>query len=380
MGAGGKARAILDTVNKRVAEAYSVLDLGVAKAFLSSASGQWLDLFGDVLACPRLPSVAAGISEEAQAFKWYVASGTFGDINGGADITISRGQLISSDASDSGVLYRVAADVTCPAASNSVWFSAEALTPGEASNVGSNSLRFHSFTSYTDYANNTLLVTNVHPIGNGRDYEGDANYKYRLSRRVLEAEAANETAIRLAALSTPGVADVIMIPYYRGIGTFAVIIKSIQPTVSTSLVDDVKTRISKVQGYSSVAHVKGPRETGFSCRLKITYSKQLTEDELLAIESQIQDVVISSVNALDIGETLYVSRIIASLYSISTMIVSVGEQGKLTEESYIYKSTRLGDSRVRQTLISDYVPQSDERVIIEPSLSAPITLSRVFQK
>lgn len=379
MGPGSKARALLDSVNKRIEEAYDIFDVNLARGFVSSAPGQYLDLIGDLLALPRLSSIAAFVESDVQVVKFYVDTGsTFGDINGGADITLFRGTIVSTETENGGITFRLAADLTASSASNAAWASVEATIPGEASNVGSYALVYHDFVGYTDYLNNTLKVANIHPIANGRETESDTNYRYRLSRRVLDAEAANETAVRLAVLSAAGVADVSLIKYYRGIGTFATLIKATTPTVSQTLIDLVTEKVLRVQGLGTLAYVMGPKEVGFTIKLNVYYKSRLSEEELLTIENGMEELIISTVNELDIGETLYINRLIASLFTVSDTIANIGETNKTFEEAYIYKPTRLDDNKIRQRLLGDYTPASDERIIIEPSVSLPVVFTRNY--
>jgi uncharacterized phage protein gp47/JayE len=378
LGPGGKARAIVEAVNRRLSEAYSIFDINLARAFLSSAQGQYLDLFGDMLALPRLTSSAAKIDSDLQSLKFYVDSGTFGTINGGNSFIIPRGTVVSTKPNETGITFRILTDILCSSTVTSVWFSAEATIPGEGSNIGSNSLIYTSFIGYSDYVNNTLKVTNIHPVGNGVNFESDANYRYRLSLRVLEAEAANETAIRLAALSSPGVADIVLIPYYRGIGSFGIIIKSVTPTVSTNLIDVVTANVKKVQGLGTLAYIRGPKELGVSFKVQITYKSKISTDDLDTIEISLKDLMTNYVNSLDIGETLYLNRMLSELYTISSEVVNIGTTNKPFEESYIYKPTRLEDNKIRQTLLGDYAPESDERIIVEPGVSNPITFVRKY--
>ncbi len=380
LSAGGKARAILDTVSKRLEEAYDTFDVNLARAFLSSAPGQYLDLIGELLGEPRLPSIAASITDDLQSFKWYVSTGNFGTINGSLSFTIPRGTLISTGANLSGTIFRTTSDVTCSSSTNAAWGSIEATTPGEGANVGSNTIRFHNFIDYSDNANNTLLCVNVHPVGNGRGFESDANYRYRLSQKVLASESSNEVAVRLAALSVAGVADVVIQKYYRGIGSFAVIIKSVTPTVSQSLIDDVTERVIKAAALGALPYVMGPRELGLTLKLNIYYVKTLSDDEYLATENAMEEVLTSSVNNLDIGETLYLGRLVASLFTLNTQIVAIGEQNRPYEEAYIYKPTRLNDNKIRSKLLGDYAPDSIERIIIEPSVSSPLAFTRNIRK
>jgi uncharacterized phage protein gp47/JayE len=378
LSAGGFARALLEAVNKRLAEVYEVFDLNMARAFVSSAPGQYLDMIGLLLGVTRESSVAANVTTDTQVIKFYVDTGTFGTINGGSDILVPQGTILSTRTAGAGITYRTIEEATLPLGQNSAWIAAEAAIPGEEANVGSGSLLYHDFTDYTDSDSSTLLVTNVHPISNGKNFESDANYRFRIVNRALEAEAANLTAIRLAALSTPGVADVILIRRYRGIGTFGVIIQSILPVVSTTLIEAVTANVAQVQAYGEIAYIRAPRETGISMKLVVHYNRRLSENELLEIEDDLKRSITEEINGLDIGDTFYVNKLVANLFMVSDEIANFGETGQPIKELYVHKESQLEDNRVRQKLLGDHVPESDERVIVEPSLSVPITLERQY--
>ena len=377
---GGVARAILEAVNKRLNEAYDVFDLNLARAFVSTAPGQFLDLIGSLLGVSRESSVAAWVDDDAEVVKFYVETGTFGDINNSNDIVIPQGTIISTGPDNAGTLYRVTAEYTLLAAQSTVWVAAEAVVPGEDSNIGSSSLVYHTFTDYSDSDDETLLVKNVHPVANGKNFESDANFRFRIVNRVLEAEAANMTAIRLAILTTPGVADVVLIPRYRGIGTFAAILKAVLPVVTDSLISTVEANVQKVQALGEIAYIRAPKETGASMNITVHYDQRLPTDTLETIEETIRDVVTNHINGLDIGEDFYVNRMVSEIFSVSSHIANLGEAGKPIDEFYIHTESRLQDNKVRQKLLGDYSVDSDERFIIEPSVSVPIVLERAYTR
>lgn len=380
LSAGGIARALLEAMNLRLAEAYEIFDLNLARAFVSSAPGQYLNLIGALLGVTRESAIAANVTEDTQVIKFYVDSGTFGDINSTNPITVPQGTIVSTLTQGSGITYRTTSEVILPAGSNSVWVGAEAVVPGEDSNVGSSSLIYHNFVNYTDYLNSTLLVTNTHSIANGKNFESDANFRYRIINRVLEAEAANDTAIRLAVLSTPGVADAILTRRYRGIGTFGVIIKSVLPTVSQELIDAVTANIYNVQALGEIAYVRAPKETGVTMKITVHYNRRLTDDEYAEIEESLEREIVEYVNGLDIGESLIINRLVSELFVVSDEITNFGEAGEPIDETYVHIESDLGDNKVRQKLLGDYDPGDDERVIIEPSVSIPLTFERAFTR
>lgn len=379
LSAGGKARALLESVNRRLEETYDTFDLNMSRAFVSSAPGQYLDLIGGLLGVDRESARTAGVDADLNIIRFYVDSGTFGDINNSTDIVIPQGTIISTDDNESGVTYRLKSSAVLGASASLSYIAAEATIPGSDSNIGTGALRYHNFTDYTDNANETLLVNNIHPIANGEDFESDANYRYRIVNRVLEAEAANLTAIRLAGLSVAGVADIIIKRRYRGIGTVGVIIQSTTPSVSDSLVEAVRARVERVMAYGDIAYVMGPKETGVSFRFTVHYARKLSEDEMNLIEEDLDDVIMEYVNSLDIGDTFSVNRLVSELFAVSEDITNFGITGKPIDQVFIYKESRLGDNRVREELLGDYTPDpDDERVIIEQSVSNPITYERKY--
>src|SRR5579863_3844770 len=274
---GSKARAILEATNRNIAQAYQTFDLNLARALLSGATGTYIDLIGELVNVPRLGSTAANSSSTSQTVKFYVDSGNFGGINGGGSITIPAGTLISTQANAGGVVYQMPTGVTLTNSLSELFFAVEAVSPGAASNVGAGALTFHNFTNYTDNANNTLRVINLSGIFSGADMEDDINYKYRISQSALSAEAANQTAVLLAALSTPGVANVLLQNRSYGIGTFTVLIKSITPSVSDSLIDNVQAAISTVSALGALPLADRPNETGMAFTVTVYYQNGVSD-------------------------------------------------------------------------------------------------------
>jgi uncharacterized phage protein gp47/JayE len=168
LSAGGIARALLEALNRRLADAYNTFDLNLARAFVSASTGQYLDLMGTLLGITRSVSSPASAHAEEQTIKFYVDSGVFGDINGGVDILLTAGRTISTGPQSTGIVYTLTDDFVLSKNSNIGWVSAQAIATGDGSNLGSGSLLYHNFIGYSDYLNNTLLVTNVVPIANFR--------------------------------------------------------------------------------------------------------------------------------------------------------------------------------------------------------------------
>ena len=171
-----------------------------------------------------------------------------------------------------------------------------------------------------------------------------------------------------------------MIPRYRGIGTLGVIIKAILPIVSQTLIDNVQVNVSQVQALGDISYIRGPIETGITLKTTIHYDQRLPEDDIESIEDTLTETITDYINGLDIGETLFVNRMVSELFAVDSHIANIGTAGKPIEELYVHKESKLQDNKVRQTLLGDYQPVTDERIIIEPSVDNPIVLERAYTR
>src|SRR3990167_3493456 len=183
---GGKARALIDAVARQTKDTLSLFDREFTQAFLSKATGKHLEYLGDLLGVTKLRQSLAFADVVAKAVRFYVSDpekDTFGEINSGTDISITEGTLISPSI-DSRLFFRVSEATTLTAALTEAFVSVEALTPGSLANVGTDSLKYHNFTNYTDVLNGSLRVTNAAPILNGQDEETESNYKFRISKAL----------------------------------------------------------------------------------------------------------------------------------------------------------------------------------------------------
>lgn len=373
---GSKARAILETVSRNTNQAYQIFDLNLARAFLSGASGTYLDLIGELMAMPRLGTATAAASATSEVIKFYVVTGTFGNINGTASISLPAGTLISTNANATGIVYKLITGVTLNSGASEQFVDVTALSPGENANVGTASLIYHNFTNYTDSANNSLLVVNLSGIFNGANTESDTNYKYRLSQSTLASEAGNQTAILLAAISTPGVANVLLQNRSTGIGTYKIIIKSITPSVSPALIDNVQAAIEAISSLGIRPTADRPNETGMAFTVTLFYQNGTSDDDKTNIEAQVRTAIAGYVNNLDIGQTFILNQLVETILSVSASISDIGKPNQPIDSMTVYKETRLRTSKITQTLLQNYIPLSIERIIIEPSLQQPITMLR----
>ena len=156
-----------------------------------------------------------------------------------------------------------------------------------------------------------------------------------------------------------------MLPFFRGIGTYDLLIKATTASISSGLIAAVRESVSKVTAQGIFATVRGPVEVGVSLTGVVQFMKKISSNEqtniLNAATLNVQDYI----NSLDIGEELILNEVLERVMSTSDMIKNVGTYGNPFESVHLYIPSKLSDNKTRSTLISDYIPQEDERVIVE---------------
>lgn len=376
---GSKARLLIEILGEELGLEAERFDQNVGAALIRNSKGKLLDYIGEIYGMQRLPEIKAGVFAEEENFMLYTLEPNFGAINNGDDIRIPAGQLLLHNTPTSGVqrvTYKNTEDIVLPKAGNRIFFAAEALYAGENSNVGANSLVFHDFTNYADSLNRSLLITNNESITYGRNEESDANFRFRIQREKISGEAGNETSIRLATLLVPGVADVVRIPYTRGIGTNDWLIRSTSTLVSGSLIDAVQTAIEDKQSTGMSNLAKSPNIVGVEMSFSLTYKTALEDAEKEKIRAEVRKNIAEYINNLNIGESLVLDQVVRIVLNSSDKIESMGDRNSTSNFSYIFIHQRSGlsNSIIRKSLMTDYRAKASERIILEPRIEAPVLI------
>lgn len=369
---GAKARAILQVVNRELSTAYQEFDINMLRAFLPYAQGRFLDYLGDMLGVPRLGARRAEATSSEKLVKFFVENGTFGSLNNGNDIFVPSGTIISTLPNGEGIVFRTALEVILPANESERFISVQAVRDGEGANLGPGRLRFHKFTGYA--AGTGLKVTNVGVIANGANVESDNNYRFRIANQTLASERANETAIRLALISIPGVSDIVMRRYARGIGSFEVIIQTVVPNTPDNIIDACQAAIARVQAQGVFGRAVKPRLTGMTFQVSVTWRQDTTTEDKARITEAIRTAISDYVNNIPIGQEFIYNELIERIMSVSDKILNIGTTRRAIDLIHIYRESKLRDNKLKEELIGDYKTAPDERVIIEPSVDKPIMI------
>jgi uncharacterized phage protein gp47/JayE len=308
--AGGITRALVEIINKNISEYYDVLDINMAMGFLSTSEGYFLDLIGTLFNMDRIRSTAASVSVAEGAQKFYVADGTLHDriptdvIPAGTTVSDSTGTIV----------YSVSSDTVFDVGATEVYVPITSQNTGSQYNVGVGVLTVH------DLGVDGVFTTNVKAIVSGTDTESDENFRYRISNATLTAERANETAIRLACLSVDGVADLLIKPYARGIGTFDVIVIPIEGIATQSLLDKVQEKIDTYQALGMRGTAIAPSIVPVDIEVKLVFVNNTTDYEKTTIRMNAKTAIESYIVNIPIGGTFIVNEMRQQIMDVSSKI------------------------------------------------------------
>ena len=153
--------------------------------------------------------------------------------------------------------------------------------------------------------------------------EGDDDYRYRISKQVLTIANANQTAVRLAALSANGVKDVILQPFTHGTGSFSVFVVTDDPYASDSILYEVKDKLEEVKAYGIRVEVFKPKVIPVQLKAKIIYNNSVSEYEKTTISARATEKVRDYINSLFPGESFVIYEIAQKIMEIDPRIYDI---------------------------------------------------------
>ena len=362
--AGSKARSFIEAVTDKIGDVWSDFDLNMAHAFLDGAEGKYLDYFGDMFGISRMKEVPASANARDQVIRFY-RSDTSGEI------PIPQGTKISTGENSTGTVYITTEYATLLDGFDSIYVGARSRESGAGGNLSRDTLIHHDVTIPSGVAS-VLEVTNDADIITGRGIESDSNFRFRISRQILVGETGNSVAIRLACLAVPGVADIVVMPFFRGVGTFDILIKSTSPSVSQGLINDVRQAIFFVAAQGVSYSIRGPKETGVSMNISVKLKEPISASLQSSLIATIQAVMFDYIDNLDIGEELIINEIVQRVMAVDDNIKTIGSAGKPIDKITLYKESVLSsEKKIPKTLFSpggtplDYAPAQDEKLLIQ---------------
>jgi len=307
---GGVTRSLIEIINKNIAEYYDVLDINMAMSFLSTAEGYFLDLIGQMFNMQRLVSAKAELGAADNTQRFYVTAGTLHD-RIPTDIIPANTYVRTSD----GVItFYVSENTAFSVGDTEVYVPIIAEDKGTKYNVGKNTL------IVTDLGVDGVYTTNNKAIASGTDTEADSNYRYRLSNATLAAEKANEIAVRLAALSVPGVSDVVIKPYARGIGSYDLIVIPVEGIANSALVGNVQNAIDSAHALGVKGTAISPTIVPVNLDIKLMFLSNTTDFEKTNIRGNVRTAVEKYIVNIPLGGEFILNELRQQIMDVDTKI------------------------------------------------------------
>ncbi len=309
---GAIARTLLQIYSEQVGAFYKYVDDTIINAYVSTAKGRFLDLIGDLVNVPR-----KGSSFANGKVRFYVSSEidlTFNQIlellnnrDNGTRTTIPLPSGMTVRSGDKS--YVTITDVEV-ASDGEVEVDVISSMAGRFSNVQQGGIDTIVWSDpVLSLLEGILLVTNDAPIESGRDMQSDDEYRYYIVNATTGAAKANETAIRLACLSVPGVSDINIEKYAFGIGTFGVYVISTSPITTDGTLAAVQEAIDFTQAEGTRGKAISPDLIGIQLKLALEFIPSTKTSEKTTITKQAQINAINYINNLHIGEELVIEEL-----------------------------------------------------------------------
>lgn len=369
MNPGSTARAIVDAVASRFAELYDSMDAYNKAAYLSTATGPYLDYLGELYGVTRYQSTRA--YSGSNNFKFYIdpisgqtitslKSLVLKDTGINMDnIIIVQGTTVSQPG-DSGISYSTTEAAIL--SDGGVYTPIIAESSGKSYGVSANTLVKHNIATnqWELYSiANYILCTNDSAIQTGWDYESDANYRQRIMDARSGWQAGNIIAIRNAAMSVPGVVDVIINQHSQGVGTFDLIIISAYPIMDDHILAAVNEAVSSVVAAGTKFNINTSEYLAIELKLKLYYQPSANAEVQNTISRNVRKAVIDYTNNLGVGGEWIVNEVIQRVMDVSDLIKDT-ECLRFRVRKYMRSRSVLSNGKIQTEAAAESIPYLGE--------------------
>lgn len=168
------------------------------------------------------------------------------------------------------------------------------------------------------------------------DNENDDNYRYRITNQCLTLATSNYTAVRLTALTTEGVEDVVLKEHSMGAGSFTVIVLTNKDVTPQDVLDEVSNRLKDVHGYGIRYNVITPTLNYIKLTHQLLFANNISDIDKQDIRYAVQQEIVDYLSNLKIGEMFNIDKMTQLIMNVSPYIIQ--EQNK---EFYINNEKAL---------------------------------------
>lgn len=375
MSPGGIAREVLGIIASEGERQNEMAVSNMLLALSNGASGIYLDFVGDWLNLQRSYGAPARAADVDQIVLISAPSGqNFGSLNSGSEIRIPGGtSLLDSNGEE---VMVTDGSVILAVADTSAYISAVAAQASADSSISAGRITGIDFEDYTAFPDSQLVVTNVSAINNGSSDESDEVFRYRLSNAILDAEAGNETSIRLAALNVPGVADIAVLNTYRGLGTVDIIIDSTTGEKSPLLEDSVSLAVRRRVASGTSFSVRSARTLGLRVVVTPIYNRGATLAAIEEADVAIREAVVALVAKVRMGGGLTINEIATAIINSHAAINDIGRPNNPLDEVTIWKESSVYGFSPRYTTDENIELEVDERLVLQGTPVEAVEINR----
>ena len=361
---------IAETVAESVGGLYEEVARNIRNSFLSTATGVGLDRLADYFSLTRSGSQRA-IALGKDTFKFYINldanesvvsilsnvttatkdenTDTYPNGSASSSFVIKAGTYVSTE---DGKVYITQDDVTITEESKDGFTGVISSGPGDIYNVGEGDLTQHNILenqpelgAIVDY----IKCTNVQAINSGTGVEEDENFRWRIAQKAVASANANQSSIREAILSVPGISDFFIEPRIHGNGTTGIMIQTVSPVTDDGTIRAVKETCEIVAAHGERFYVSAPEYLAVTMGINILYKHGANRE---TIQNNVNQAVIEYINQLPMGGEIIIKEIIRLTMQIDELIKDMSFQGmgygvynRMTAQVEDYTPLRISNQR-----------------------------------
>lgn len=235
------------------------------------------------------------------------------DVNSPSEILIPAGVSVSTK--DESITYKTMTPVLITNSNTEGYTPVIGTLEGPYQNVDSNQLVKHSlltdsiFTQVARY----ILCSNRYPISSGKNSLSDNEFRYNVSINSKN-KIDNEIAVRQAAISVPGVRNILFERGRFGNGSINIIVEGINPLVSDGLVEVVRQRVQSLFTGSEKIFVSKPIYRGINIKFDVLVG---IGSDVNTIKELTRTAVINYINDIPLGGVFIYNEFIERAMAIS---------------------------------------------------------------
>lgn len=347
VGPGSVARAFTEAITDEIGNLYTTLDLNMAETSVTTASGQALDLFGEVYRLPRKKlSDLATLDQSLGNFYFYVDDPAPFNIFIPAGVRVTTSTSFSEDVTM--YSYYTNTEAVIEVGRRRGYTSLRPATSDSVFTAGAHTLVKHNFIHASGIF---LQCTNDTPIAASVGLESDDAYRSRIINEIRRTGGGSLTAVRFAGLSVEGVRDVSVLNTPYALGTVHAVVLPEDFNYVTSVVSMASLAMESVKPIGIRLFTTAPQMVLLDLDITLILNPNLnmTNGERQGIADRARIGILRYLNRLVIGAEFVYNQMLQSIFDSSGEIYDV-----------VVKSMAIGSVELPR---QNYSPKEDELLV-----------------